>query len=422
MDDPLPLRLISIIVLLILSSIFSGTETAFTSLSIIQKKELEKTKSKTAQKAYKLLCQPDLLLTTILIGNNIVNIFASSLTTTLVYELFGNQYVAFATGILTILILLFGEITPKQIALVHNKKIACAMSYPIWFLTIILFPIVWLFRNISFLLTSLFSKGKKQSVTLESIMHIVDVAEDEGIVDENESSLVQKVLRFNETNVKTIMTHRTEVFSIPSNLTISEAFPQIEESGYSRIPIYGEEDKENIVGVVLVRTILKEFVKGNNNILISDIAETPFYVPETMHLDDILIKFKKEKLQLAVVLDEYGGLSGIVSMEDVVEQLFGEIYDEHEEDEGERIEENVESLGSYIVQCDTTFQEFVDEFEIIYPHADHISTVAAYLLEQNGDIPMEGDLVTTEVGLFKIKEMKGNRMETVLFIPSEKLD
>ncbi|MGD8113407.1 MAG: CNNM domain-containing protein [Sphaerochaetaceae bacterium] len=249
------LHIITIIVLLALSAFFSSAETAFTSLSFLQIRMLETDKRKRSTLAASLANTPDILLTTILIGNNIVNLSASALTTTLALSIWGNKAVSIATGVLTLLILIFGEIVPKQLAITYNTKLARFCAYPLKFLTVILFPVIKIIQAISSRITSLFNHEAEGSLSLDSLMHVVDVAENEGIVDEYETSLVQRVLHFSEASVKTVMTHRTDVFSLNDELTLRQTYSSIINSGYSRIPIY-HDSPENIVGIVLIRDFL----------------------------------------------------------------------------------------------------------------------------------------------------------------------
>ena len=249
------LHILIIVALLMLSAFFSSAETAFTSLSFLQVRMLETDERKRSILAFHLASTPDLLLTTILIGNNIVNLSASALTTTFALSLWGNTAISIATGVLTLLILIFGEIVPKQLAITYNMKVARFSAYPIKVLTIVLYPLIVAIRWVSSLITSLFDKEAEGTLSLDSLMHVVDVAENEGIVDEYETSLVQRVLHFSEAPVKNVMTHRTDVFSLSDTITLKEAYIPIIQSGYSRIPIYSESP-ENIVGVVLMRDLL----------------------------------------------------------------------------------------------------------------------------------------------------------------------
>lgn len=231
-------QLIIIFVLIILSAIFSSTETAYTALSIIQIRELEEEKSKASKMAAKLTKNKDVLLTTILIGNNVVNISVSSLVTTFCINYLGSNMIAYGTGLLTLVILIFGEVTPKQLAMIHSPFIARAMAYPIYILTILLFPLVFVIKAFGTFISRLFSNGKKAELTVEGILRVVDFAEEGGIVDEYENELVQKVLHFSENPIKTIMTHRKDVFMLSEDLSIKESFSKIVNSNYSRIPIY----------------------------------------------------------------------------------------------------------------------------------------------------------------------------------------
>ncbi len=410
------LQLIIIVILLCLSAFFSASETAFTSLSFLQIRMLETAKGRTSKMAAAIAKNPELLLTTILIGNNIVNLSASAITTTYAISIWGNAGIGIATGILTFLILLFGEITPKQLAISYNTTVARLTAYPIKFLTIVLFPVVIIIKWISSLITRFFSHKKEKKLSFEGLMHVVDVAEDEGLVDEYETSLVQRVLHFSEATVKSIMTHRTEVFSLSADQTLREAFPQLVASGYSRIPVY-QQTPEDVTGILLIRDVLAAVVDGRSDEAVSRFTIQPLFVPETKKVDDLLQEFKRDKIQIAVVLDEYGGLSGIVSLEDIIEQLFGEIYDEHESGAQERIQEEG---GSFLIQADTSMQQIDDELDIEIDRADISSTLAAFLIEKLGTIPVAGDTVEVPFGTFTITSMKGKRIEAVRLVPKPK--
>ena len=402
-------QILPIIILLILSAFFSASETAFTSLSFLQIRMLETAKGKTSALAASMAKQSDWLLTTILIGNNIVNLSASALTTSYAISLWGNTAVGLATGALTLVVLIFGEIVPKQLAMNYNTTFVKISAYPIKTLMILLYPLVFIIKHLSSLITRLFAKKKKETLSVDSLLQVVDVAEDEGIVDEYETSLVQRVLHFSEASVKSIMTHRTDVFSIADSITLQEAFPSVVSSGYSRVPTYGESP-EDITGILLIRDMLAALVEGKGDKLVTEITLEPMFVPETRKIDDMLFQFKREKLQIAVVLDEYGGLSGIVSLEDIIEQLFGEIYDEHETDTDERIREDGDG---FIIQGDTSMQQIKDELDLDMEPVDPSCTLAAYLIERLGSIPVESDQVKVQYGTFTVVSMKGKRIEEV---------
>lgn len=407
-------ELLALLILIALSGIFSGTETAFTSLSFIQVKELEQSRKKSAHIAAELARRSDLLLTTILIGNNLVNIAASALLTAAVIRTYGNTAVGYATGILTLIILIFAEITPKQIAIVHNKRICMFMAYPVRALTILLYPLVYCIKGISSALSRIFVRGKKDHISLEGILHVMDMAQDQGVVEDYESHLVQKVFRFDDIDVHSIMTHRTDVVSISGSMRIDQALSEALSSGFSRIPVY-QDTPEHIIGVVLARDLMQAVLDGHKELTADQLALPPIFVPETRKVHEMFFIFKKKKLHLAVVLDEYGGLAGVVTLEDVIEELFGELYDENESGATERIQPLADE--TYRIIGDTPIQQVEDYFDFDLEHSRHVGTISGYLIEQTGSIPEGGLIIETEIGTFKIESMKGNRINTIIFLP-----
>lgn len=411
-------QLVVVVVLIVLSAIFSGTETAFTSLSMIQKKDLEKRKGKSAKVAAHLAGSPDILLTTILIGNNIVNLSASSLTTQMAMAVFGNEAVGIATGLLTIIILIFGEITPKQIAINYNMSIALVMAIPVRILTIVLFPVVWVFKLISNLITRIFSRGGGEKMSKEGIMHVLDVAEDEGLVEQYETDLVEKVFNFGDTLTRAIMTHQSDVFMLHDSQTIDESYEEIVKSRFSRIPVYGEK-RDDITGVVLLRDLLKAKLDGKGGATLKSVARKPVFVPDLVHVDDLYRKFQSQRLQMAIVLDEYGSFAGVVTMEDVAEELFGEMYDEHEIGVRQRVRLVPGTDDEYIVQADTPFWEFLSFIEAEHESSEKFDTVASYLMYLSEKILNLDDVVESPLGTFTITRMKGMRMLEVRFKKAE---
>ncbi len=412
------LHLSVILVLIILSAFFSSSETAFTSLSFLQIRSLETDTRRSSHLASRLAKSPDTLLTTILIGNNIVNLTASALTTTFALKVGGSYAVSYGTGILTLLILIFGEIVPKQLAITHNMAFARFSAGIIKTMSVLLFPLIAVIRFVSNTITRLFNRESEGSMSLDALMHVVDVAENEGIVDEYETSLVQRVLHFSEAPVKSVMTHRTDLFSLSHTLTLGEAFSSIVNSRFSRIPLYGESP-EDIVGVVLIRDLLLAEVEGKTESRLDEYMIKPVFVPENRKVDGMLFEFQQNKQQIAIVLDEYGGLSGIVTLEDIIEQLFGEIYDEHEIGHILRIQKE-EQKNSYLIMADTSLQEISDELDL---HLDSIQelnkTLAAYLIETLGTIPVSGEILGVDYGKYEIIEMNKNRIERVRLVLNE---
>ena len=410
-------HIFSVLLLVVLSGIFSGTETAFTSLSFLQIREMEQSASRASRLAALLANRPDQLLTTILIGNNLVNIAASALTTAMVIDRFGSFAVGYATGILTFIILVFSEITPKQIAIIHNERISSHMSYPLLWLSYLLRPVIWLINTLSTTITRLFSRGTTRNISLQGILHVVNLAERQGVVEDYESDLVRRVFRFDNIELRSIMTHRTDVFSIDEQASIASVLPDLVAYGHSRIPVYSKHP-EQISGIVLMRDVLKAVVEQKDQQRIKDIMQPPLFVSETKKVHEMFFLFKSQQLQIAVVLDEYGGLAGVVSLEDVLEVLFGELYDEHEQKAGDPITKI--GMDIYLLQADTPLEQFQDFFGVQVSHSRHVSTVGGYITEVTGQIPVTGQSATTPHGVFTVHSMTGNRIDLIRFRPGSR--
>ncbi len=412
-------QFISVVALIALSAVFSSSETAFTSLSAVQVRSLLTRHGRRGRMVAKLSGRPDTLLTTILIGNNLVNIGASALATRLTIDLFGNAAIGIMTGVLTLVILIFAEVTPKQLAIIHNEKLCLTMAYPIYVFSLILWPFIKLIGFISSAITAIFSPSQDTRVSLEGILHMVHLAESEGVVERYETRMVKSVFRFNDTKVQTIMTHRTDIFSLEQSQTLREVLPAVTQEGYSRIPVY-EENQEHIVGILLVREMMKYIAGGKMETPIWRITTEPIFVSETRRVNELFFLFKKEKLNMAVVMDEYGGLAGIVTLEDVAEELFGELYDENEHQGWEKITDL--GKGQWRITGDTSIHQLQDRFGIDIPQSRYAQTLAGFLIEYLGHIPVEKQKVETPQALFIIETIRNKRIESVLFIPRTEME
>ena len=410
------LSLASIFLLLMLSAFFSATETAFTSLSLMQTEHISSHRGRRGRMVKRLTEDPKPLLATILIGNNLVNIGASALATAMTIRIFGNAAVGFTTGILTLLVLIFAEVTPKSIAIDHNEGIAAFAAYPIWILSKILKPVIWLVTITSSLFTRFFSPRQQGQMSLDGLLHMMNMARDMGIVEDFENHLVRGVFRFNDVTVGAIMTHRTEVFSMDQSITVEEALKPIHDSGYSRIPIYTGEP-ENITGIVLTKDVVNASIEGRGKESLRTLALDPLFIPTNRRINELFSLFKRSVLNMAVILDEYGGLAGIVSREDVIEELLGELYDENEIMVGEK----VTKLGkeSYLIQGDTSLHQVHDLLELPLVHGRNVQTIAGYIVESLGRIPRPGEEITIPGARIQIKDVQKNRILTVLCHPEE---
>jgi putative hemolysin len=415
-------QIIIFLSLLFLSAFFSSSETAFTSLKLYQIGTLAKHKGIRGRWIKKLTTQTDVLLTTLLIGNNLVNIAASAMATTMTISLWGNRFVGYTTGVLTLIILIFCEVAPKQLAMVHNEGMALISVPIIRILSFVFRPLIWIVTAISNLIVSFFSKGEKKKFTLDHLLHLVEMGENMGIVEDYENDMVKKVFRINDIPVQAIMTHRKDVICYDKNRPISEVYEEIFDSGRSRIPIF-DKDPENIVGIVLVQDLLKAVIKeeaATQSLRLKDLMLDPLFVPENRKVNELFNQFKNEKLNIAVVLDEYGGLAGVVTQQDVVEEIFGSLADEDEEQEGDKI--HAMGHNCWLIEGDTDFYEIQDRLDIELIHDRDTMTLGGYLIDRLGEIPQTGDSIQLEEGFYRIVETENNRIVKVEFctIPDKK--
>lgn len=359
----------------------------------------------------RLMKRQDLLLGTILLGNNLVNIAATSIATAYTIARFSDAAVTIATLAVTVIVLIFGEVTPKQVALAHNEFFAKAAAFPMSVLIPLFSPFVYSVMIFSKVITRLISWNKaKKPVSLEAILHMVSLAEDVGVVEEYENDMVKMIFRLNDIPVSSIMTHRTEVFSLDAEMTIGAARQVLKESPtFSRIPIY-DKDSENIRGIVLARDIL---TGEYPDLKLKSIEYNPIFVSETKKVSELFAIFKIKKLKMAVVLDEYGGLAGIVTQEDVVEEITGELYDE-DEDRAQsrliRLDEN-----TYLLNGDLPIDIFSGEVDADLVPSRYSQTMAGYIFETLGKIPLEGESVFIPNGKLTVRKMDGNQIVQILF-------
>ncbi len=398
--------------LLLFSGFFSATETAFTSLSMLQVQDMLRHKGQRGARVERLSNRPEILLTTILIGNNLVNIGASALATSITISTFGSGAVGIMTGVLTLVILIFGEVTPKRLAIAHNEFVSLHTARTVIILSYVFRPFIWFISLASSLITGAFDSKQKHRITLDNVLHFVKLAEHMGVLETYKTRMVRSVFRFSDVTVQAIMTHRTQVFSLDKDLQIGEAIREINERGYSRIPVY-DDDPEDIVGIVLVKDLMKRVTAGDLGSALKTIMFKPIYVPSSKKVGEMFSQFKREKLNIAIVIDEFGGLGGIVTLEDVIEEILGEIYDEHEE----KGREKITNLGkdTYLIIGDTPLYILKDALDLQLTHGKNVQTIGGYLAELLGRIPQKQEVVNTPAGRFVVEQTGHNRIHSVKF-------
>ena len=411
-------HLLTLGTLIILSAFFSSTETAFTSLSLMQIQEIKKRHSRAGKLIEHLHNRPDSLLATVLIGNNLVNVAISVISTELTIQTFGSTALGITTGVLTLVLLIFGEIVPKQIAILNNAALARFSVRIIYALSVLFTPIIWILSSLSRLISRLSPNNPRTHLTLDGILHMVKHAETIGILENYKTRMVRSIFRFNDVSVHAIMTHRTKVFSLPQTMSLETALRAITESGFSRIPVY-HKNPEHIVGIVLEKEVIKALYgpdqSDDEELTLKDLLHDPVVVPESWKIHRAFGKLKSEHLNMAIVLDEYGGLSGVITMEDLVEEIIGELYDEHEEKQGKRIVRS--ESGTYTIQGDTPIHLLEDILGIEIERDRSTETVGGYLAEIAESFPSTGDTIETALGTFVIDRISRKQILSVKFHP-----
>ncbi len=316
--------------LLLLSGVFSGSETALVALSLSRVEGLLKEGRRGARALYTLKHDPTRMLITILIGNNLVNIAASAMATVIATRWFGSFGPGIAVGILTIVILIFGEITPKSLATRYSERISLSIAPLILGFMRLIYPLVWLFSRFCTWVHRCTGMTKDPTVTELELISLAEHGEKEGTIEPVERELIERIFDFNDLMVKDVMTHRGQIFSLEGNLSVAEALPEIMRRSYTRIPLY-DKQPDDIRKVLYLRDVLATAVEGHSNTRLNDIARDPIFVHEEQAIDELFTTLSQRRRHLAVVVDEYGALQGIVALEDLLEELVGEIYDETDE-------------------------------------------------------------------------------------------
>lgn len=408
MDSNQIVMIIMFVLLIALSALFSMSETAFMSISKIRVRTLAEENNKKAIIVDSLLEKQDRLLSSILVGNNLVNIAASSLTTSFVISIFGNEGVgvALATGFVTLMILIFGEITPKSLATKNNESIAFGVCHFIRVLTIICRPVVAVLNVISGVFIHLLGGDTENGPTMteEDLKTIVTVSHEEGVLEDEEKEMIHNVFEFGDTEIKEIMTPRIHVVSVADDVSYNDLMKAFKECQFSRIPVHSDSYDE-IIGVLHIKDLmLSHVVKSRFDV--KEFMRETYVVYEFNHVSDVFESMRREHVSLAIVLDEYGVMSGIVTLEDIVEEIVGEIDDEYDE-----IEESVVILGDgkYLIDGSMNIDEVNENCETAFASEDFESIGGLVLGQCNGS-PELNQVLKIDNVLLTIKEIDKNRI------------
>lgn len=401
------IQLIVIIIGIILSAFFSSSETALTSVNVFKIRQMEKNGVEKAPLVKKLVDNIGSVLTTILIGNNIVNIVTTTVATIFFTEVMGPKGAVISPIILTIVVLIFGEVTPKNIAAANSEKLALAVARPIRFLDIILKPINFVLGKITGAITKALVGEEESSnlVTEEDLKTIVDVSEEQGVINNEESEMINNVFEFGNSYVTDIMTARTNMEAISVESTPEELNDMLKETNHSRIPVYGK-NIDNIVGILHMKDIVSNIADGKDLVL-EELIRPAYYVYDNMHIFDLFTNMRGENVSLAIVIDEYGGTSGLVTIEDIVEELVGEIDDEYDKDNQEifKLTEN-----SFLVNPSMHLNDFNDYFNLELEEIKNDS-VGGYVIDHLSRIPSEGDSVSIDNLIITVDQVDRYKIE-----------
>ncbi len=416
MDTKSIIELIILVVLVLLSAFFSSAETAFSQITRAKQRALEEEGRRHAKVLSKVLEDYDRMITTILIGNNIVNLSASALTTVLTLRILGNIYISLGTGVLTLLILVFGEIVPKTAARHNSEKMALAWAVPIRGLMIVLFPIVFVIDILAGAVLKLcgLKREKGQLITESELRSYVEVSHEDGVIESDERKIINNVFDFSDSVVKDIMIPRIDIVSIPEDAPYKEIMKVFRETMYTRLPVYRGE-KAAIIGFINIKDLIR--LKDTALFTVSKFLREGYYTYEYKKTSDLLIEMRSKSQNLAFVNDEFGDTVGMVTLEDLLEEIVGEIRDEYDQDEETQI---VKENDGYLIEAHMKLEDINDVLGTEFESEDY-DTIGGLVLDSLDRIPENGESVTLEDGtVLTVRGIKSNRIVSVFVLLPQK--
>ena len=406
-------QIICLIVLLLLSSFFSSAETALTTVNKIRMRTLSEAGNKKADRVLRVTDDSAKMLSAILIGNNLVNLSASSMATTLAVEFWGSYGAGIATGILTLLILIFGEVSPKTMATIQADKLSLRIAIIIEFLMKILTPVIFIVNKLS--MGFLFLLGVKpdayqNSMTEEELRTIVDVGQESGVIEDEERDMIHNLFDFGDAEAKEVMVPRIDMTYVDINATYNEVIQIFREDKFTRLPVC-EESSDKVIGIINIKDLLLLSQEEIENFSISKLMYEPYFTFEHKNTADLFVEMKKSSISLAIVLDEYGTTAGLITLEDLLEEIVGEIRDEYDTDEVDDITKI--SDREYLVLGSANLEDVSDELGLNL-QSDDYDTIGGYCLEQLDHLPERNEIILTDDNvLLRIDSLDKNRIEKV---------
>ena len=412
MDTTGVIQIVTLIVLVFLSGFFSSAETAYSTVNRVRIRTLAQENHKGAVRVLGILDQYGKMLSAILIGNNIVNLSASSVATTFAIKIWGSYTVGIVTGVLTFIVLIFGEIIPKTWAMQRSEKITLVYSRTVRFLMTLLTPIIFIIDKLSdwiLRLLHISSDGNTFSITEKELKTYVDVSHEDGVIESEERELIYNVFDFGDTVAKDIMIPRIQMTTVPIDATYQELLSTFQDSMFTRIPVY-DDDPDNIIGVVNIKDFI--LVKDKEKFQIKKILREAYYTYEYKSVSDLLMEIREKSLSIAFVLSEYGATVGMITMEDMIEELVGEIRDEYDADEEELIQEMDD--GRYLVEGQMKLDDINDALDIELDSEDYDS-IGGLIIEKLERLPQDKESIELDNGIIlQADGVQDNRIVKVL--------
>ena len=418
MDSSDAIQFLALILLLCLSAFFSSAETSMTTVNKIRIQSLAEQGDKRAKILLTVIEDSGKLLSTILIGNNIVNISASSLATALTMRLFGNAAVSISTGILTLLVLIFGEITPKTMASLYSEKMALSYARIIHLLMFLLTPVIFLINKLAkgvLTLLRVDDSVKGNTITEHELRTLVNVGHEEGVIEKEERQMIYNVFDFGDSQAQDVMVPRIDVSFADVNSSYEDLIGLFREEKHTRFPVY-EETTDNIIGIVNVKDLL---LTDQKDFTLRKILRDTYFTYEYKKTSELLMEMKENSVSFAVVLDEYGATSGIITLEDLVEEIVGDIHDEYDIEEEDDLTEIIP--GKEYLALGSARLDDLDEVLHLNIESDDYDSIGGYIIEQLDRFPEKGESVTTQSGIrLVVDKIERNRIESVhIYLPEE---
>ena len=410
MDSGDAIQLVFLVVLLSLSAFFSSSETALTTVNKIRMRTLADAGDRRAEYVLKVIENPGKMLSAILIGNNIVNLYASSLATVLATKTWGNEAVGLATGVLTLLILVFGEITPKTVATIQAETIALRFAKIIYGIMIVLTPVIYIVNQLSFLVLRILRvdpNKRGESITEDELRTIVEVSHEEGVIETEEKKMINNVFDFGDAVAKDVMVPRIDMSFVDVNATYGELMGMFREEKYTRFPVY-EETTDNVVGVINIKDVF--LADGPRDFSVRKYLRQPLYTYEFKKVSELMLEMRKADVNIIIVLDEYGATAGLITLEDMLEEIVGEIRDEYDGDEEEAVRQI--SPKEYIVDGSMKLDDLNDRLDLKLESEDYDS-IGGLVIGLLDHLPEEGEDVVVDNVRLVVECVEKNRIDKI---------